>query len=82
MTPTVLRIKGYRFFFFSNDLNEPSHIHIESGECLAKFWLEPVMLSRSTGFNSSELTHLRKLIDSKKSFLLEKWHEYFNIESK
>jgi hypothetical protein len=24
--PTILRIKGYRFFFFSNEGNEPCHI--------------------------------------------------------
>jgi hypothetical protein len=27
--PAVLRIKGYRFFFFSNEGNEPIHIHVE-----------------------------------------------------
>jgi hypothetical protein len=30
--PTVLRIDGYRFFFFSNEGNEPVHIHVESGD--------------------------------------------------
>jgi hypothetical protein len=30
--PTVLRVKGYRFFFFSNEGAEPPHIHIEYGE--------------------------------------------------
>ncbi|WP_439481025.1 DUF4160 domain-containing protein [Cyclobacterium plantarum] len=40
--PTVLRIGPYRFFFFSNEGNEPPHIHVESGEGHAKFWLEPV----------------------------------------
>ena len=30
--PTVLNIKGYRFFFFSLEGNEPPHIHIEYGD--------------------------------------------------
>lgn len=27
--PTVLRWKGYRFYFFSNEGSEPPHIHID-----------------------------------------------------
>ena len=29
--PTVLRIEGFRFFFFSDE-HDPSHIHVEKGE--------------------------------------------------
>ena len=35
--PTVIQIKGYRFFFFSNERNEPIHIHIEKADSYAKF---------------------------------------------
>ncbi len=27
--PSVLRVAGYRFFFFSNERQEPAHIHVE-----------------------------------------------------
>ena len=27
--PTMLRVAGYRFFFFSNERQEPAHIHVE-----------------------------------------------------
>jgi hypothetical protein len=37
--PTILRLDGYRFFFFSNENNEPPHIHVEFGDKLAKYWL-------------------------------------------
>ena len=40
--PTVLRIGAYRFFFFASDKSEPSHIHVERDDNLAKFWLDPV----------------------------------------
>ena len=42
--PTVLRIKGLRFFFFSNELGEPMHIHVETDDKYAKFWLDPCNL--------------------------------------
>jgi len=54
--PTVLRVKGYRFFFFSLEGKEPPHIHVEQAERYAKIWLEPVSIARAKGFRSSELT--------------------------
>ncbi|MFO7825830.1 MAG: DUF4160 domain-containing protein [Cyclobacterium sp.] len=76
--PTVLRIGPFRFFFFSNEGNEPPHIHVESGEGHAKFWLEPVELANSTNFSPPELNKLRKLTEEHKELILKNWHEYFN----
>ncbi|MEW6201505.1 MAG: DUF4160 domain-containing protein [bacterium] len=53
--PTVLKVGRFRFFFFSNEWDEPIHIHIESGDEYAKFWLEPVQLAKSVGYNAKEL---------------------------
>ena len=75
--PTVLRVGGHRFFFFSEEGNEPPHIHVETAEDYAKFWLDPVVLAASVGYNSRELTVLRKLVEGRRPFLEEKWHEYF-----
>lgn len=75
--PTVLRIGGYRFFFFSNEANEPLHIHIESAENYAKFWLEPIVLAKSIGYNAKELRHLRELVEKNHKLFKEKWNEYF-----
>jgi len=60
--PTILQIHGYRFFFFSNEGFEKPHIHVESADNYAKFWLKPVALASSFGYNSSEITNLRKLV--------------------
>ena len=54
--PTVLRARGYRFFFFSNEGKEPPHIHVESAGKYAKFWLDPVGLARSSNIASYEVT--------------------------
>lgn len=42
--PTVLRMGRYRFYFFSNEGEEPPHIHVKSGGEEAKFWLDPIEL--------------------------------------
>jgi len=57
--PTVLRVSGFRFFFYSLEGSEPAHVHIEHGNRIAKFWLNPVSLAESRGFRSHELTRLR-----------------------
>lgn len=76
--PTVLKLKGYRFFFFSLEGNEPAHIHIEYGDNVAKFWLKPVNLASSYGFRSHELAKIRVLVVEHNALFLEKWHEFFS----
>ncbi|MCO6413358.1 MAG: DUF4160 domain-containing protein [Thiogranum sp.] len=75
--PTVLRIGSYRFFFYSNEMGEPPHIHIQSERKLAKFWLQPVQLASSTRFPAHELNALRRLVEENKAHLLEAWNGYF-----
>ena len=76
--PTILRIDGFRFFFFSNEGFEPAHIHVESGDGYAKFWITPIVLASSSGYNSTELNKIRKLTVENEELFLEKWNEYFD----
>jgi hypothetical protein len=78
---TVIKIKGFRFFFFSLEGNEPAHIHIEQAERYAKFWLEPVQLAKSDGFRSFEISELRKLVEDNKELFKERWNEHFSSKS-
>ena len=75
--PTVLRIQAYRFFFYAGDRNEPPHIHVEEGERQAKFWLSPVRLERSGGFDRSSINDIQRLVQANQELLLRKWDEYF-----
>nr|WP_221930281.1 DUF4160 domain-containing protein [Gracilimonas mengyeensis] len=74
----MLRIQGYRFFFFSNEGNEPVHIHIESGDGYCKFWIESITLAYSSGYHSAELNKIRKLVEEHKDELETAWHEFFS----
>ena len=76
--PTALRIDGYRFFFFSNEGNEPVHIHVESGDGYCKYWINPVSLVYSTGYNSTELNKIRKMVEQHSNQIEEKWNENFS----
>ena len=75
--PTALTVGRLRFFFFSNEGSEPIHIHVESDDKYAKFWLEPVQLAKSVGYNAKELSEIRKLIVENMNILKEQWDEHF-----
>lgn len=80
MSPTILRFKAYRLFFFSNEGSplEPIHIHIRKGESLAKFWVNPcIYLSENYGFNSKELKEIEELIRKNEQEIKTKWNQYF-----
>jgi len=75
--PTVLRISGFRCFFYSLEGSEPPHIHIEEDDRVAKFWLNPVNLAESHGFRAHELNRLRALVLEHRLRLLEAWNDFF-----
>jgi hypothetical protein len=62
--PTVFREDPYRFFFNSLEGTEPPHIHVESAERYAKFWIEPIALAQSRRMNAAELNTVRKIIEN------------------
>ena len=74
--PTVLRVGGYRFFFFSREGREPPHIHVEQAERYAKFWLSPVSLANTRGFRSNELSELFGLVLEHRTLFEENWNEH------
>jgi hypothetical protein len=76
--PTVLRWRGYRFYFFSNEGSEPPHIHIDKGGNTIKFWLEPVSIARNRGFPQQEQTLLETKVKEEQKAFVEAWHEYFD----
>jgi hypothetical protein len=77
-TPTVLRVGRFRFFFFSNEGQEPAHIHVKAGDDEAKFWLDPVHLAANYGFNGRELKQIQRLVEEHREELLEAWNDYFS----
>ena len=75
--PTVLRIGPYRFYFFSHEPNEPSHVHVDRDKATAKIWLESLKLARSRGFRPKEINAILSLAADHQAQLLEAWHDYF-----
>jgi hypothetical protein len=75
--PTVLKHRGYRFYFYSHEPNEPPHVHVDEGGATAKFWLEPVRLARSIGFAANDINAISRVVRDNREQLIEAWHGYF-----
>jgi hypothetical protein len=75
--PTILRIEGYRFYFYSHEPNEPPHVHVDRGDGTAKVWLETLSLARSSGLKPKEIGRILELVRQNRAMLLEAWYGYF-----
>ena len=75
--PTIF-IEGYKFRFYSSDVNEPPHAHVIQAERMAKIWLNSLAVEYNRGYNKTELNKVLKLTALNESKLLEAWHEHFD----
>lgn len=73
--PVVLRLKGYKIWFYQADLNEPPHVHIGKDGKEAKYWLTPISLARTGGFKEHELSQIEKMLNNYHQHLLDTWQE-------
>ena len=70
------RIGPYRFFFTSNDLDEPPHIHVERDGMVAKFWLSPIRIAKSARFPAHELSKMERVVRDFHSAIMEAWNDF------
>lgn len=75
----VFRQSGFRFFFYSNegDPREQVHVHVRKGDGLAKFWIAPVCLETSDGFDARTLRELAKMVEDNAELIARAGHEHF-----
>lgn len=75
--PTILRLSGYRLFFYSNERSEPPHVHAERGDAVAKLWLHDASIASAHGFRRSELAALQRMVTANRTLLEDRWNEHF-----
>jgi hypothetical protein len=71
------RIDGYRFYFYSHELNELPHVHVDKADATGKVWLASVEFARQRGFRSKEQNAILSIVQEHRQAMLEAWHEYF-----
>ena len=76
--PTILRIDGISVFLYSNENNEPAHVHVEKGAGEGKIWLEPsISIAYVMGFSTREQNDIMLITRENFPVFIQKWYEYF-----
>jgi len=77
VSPTIFREGPFRFFFFSRE--EPRiHVHAESSEGEAKFWLDPeIALAKSYRLSDRDVRRIRDIISEHEQEIRNAWNRHF-----
>ncbi len=75
--PTVLRIDGFRFFFFSDE-HLPLHIHVEKADSYLRVELETLKITDIYKFSPKETRKILEIIEENQIKLIGAWNDYFN----
>ena len=78
--PTIRRIGPYRVYFYSHDVHEPPHVHVDRERMGVKVWLVPVRVARNRGFTEVELARIERLVREHADQFMEAWYEFFGRE--
>ena len=75
--PTALCWGPYRAFFYSNEGDEPAHVHVRAGDKEAKFWLHDVSVAFNAGFPAHEIGDIIRHLKMNRDLLQRAWNEHF-----
>lgn len=76
--PALFFYKGIRFYFYSNENNEPPLIHVSKGDNNGKIWLYPeVEIAYLYDFSKRDLRDIMNVIKDRYQIFKEQWDEYF-----
>lgn len=79
--PTILFVKGWRLFFYSNEGHEPVHVHARKGEAECKFWISEELYNIEEAYGHSLTPPLRrevrKIVFDHLEYIIQEWHRHF-----
>ena len=85
--PKLYRIGQYVVFFWSNENDEPIHVHICIGNANAsatKIWLtkngDCIVAHNKTKIPRSDLNEIMESVKTNHSFICSEWQKHFNVD--
>ena len=86
--PSIFEISGYKIYFWSNENDEPIHIHISKGNPTknsTKVWLTQaggcILANNKSRIPDSDLNKLLNIISKHYFLIVSTWKEYYHIDS-
>lgn len=84
--PSLFQIGSYRVFFWSNENNEPIHVHVGKGKPspnATKIWLTSagscIIANNSGKIPQKDLNELLEIISAQYFFICSAWKEHFCV---
>ncbi len=78
--PTILKILGWRLFFYSNENKEPIHIHARKGNMECKYWLDvksfDIDEAYSFGLKVKDTREIRRIIFDHFDYIAKQWDKF------
>ncbi len=79
--PTVLYVSGWRVFFYSDEGNEPIHVHASKGEAECKMWLledlYDVKEAWEHGLSPALKREIRRILFDHFDLIVDEWNRHF-----
>ncbi len=86
--PSIFELSGYKIYFWSNENNEPIHVHISKGKPTAnstKVWLTKsgncILANNNSKIPNKDLSDIMGTIASNHFLIVAKWKETYRIEN-
>lgn len=86
--PNIFELYGYKVYFWSNENDEPIHVHISKGspqKNATKVWLTKsggcIIANNNSQIPKSDLNSIIKAINSNFLYIVSKWKDVHGIES-
>lgn len=73
--PTVDVIKGWIFYFYSNEHNPP-HIHFSKGEKSGKIEIESLEFGKTFNLSPKDVSFIKKTVRKNQKRYLKLWYEH------
>jgi hypothetical protein len=77
VSPTILRIRGFRFYFFSRE-ERRAHVHVQHADGEAKFWIDrAVELAANFSLRPKQVAEVQTLIEEHLNEIRGAWAKHF-----
>ncbi|MBQ7667897.1 MAG: DUF4160 domain-containing protein [Clostridia bacterium] len=86
--PSLFELAGYKIYFWSNENNEPIHVHVSKGSPIAnstKLWLTRggncIVANNNSKIPDKDLNIIIDTIVSNHFFIVAKWKEFYQVSN-
>ena len=83
--PSIFDFLGYKIYFWSNENNEPIHVHVSKGkqtENATKFWIgrdNIELVHNKSAIPQDDLKKIYKYLWANRGMIIEKWYNFFGM---